>query len=85
MKKTKRKTNDGRCEECDARRSERREDEQHMPTRMRITPVVDCSISSFYIAFGAVQVFLNLSVLALQVSLIRAQNRFICATYSAIN
>ena len=58
------------CEECDSRRSERLQDEQHTSTRPRIIPGVDRFNSSFYIAFGAVQVLLILSVLALHFNLI---------------
>ena len=58
-------------EECDARILERRQDEQDTSTRPRVIPVVvDRSNSSFYIAFGAVEVFLILRVLGLHVNLI---------------
>ena len=70
------KTNDRSCLECDARRLERLQDEQHTPTRTRMIPVVDRSNSSFYVAFGAVQVFLILNVLGLHVNLIQTQNPF---------
>ena len=69
-KKMEQKTNDRSCEECAARRSERLQDEQHTSTRTCIIPVVDRFNSSFYIAFGAVQVFLIVSVLALHFNLI---------------
>ena len=46
-------------------------DEQDTSTRTRvIIPVVDRSTSSFYIAFGAVEVFLILSVLGLHINLV---------------
>ena len=61
----------GSCEECDARRLERLQDEQDTSTRTRVIPVVNRSNSSFYIAFGAVEeAFLILSVLGLHVNLI---------------
>ena len=72
----KRKTNDRICEESDARRLKRLQDEEHTSTRTPVIPVVNRSNSSFFIAFGAVQVFIILSVLGLHVNLIWAQNRF---------
>ena len=85
----KRKTNDRSCEERDARRLERLQDEHPASTRKPIIPVVGRSNSSFYIAFGAVQVFLILisSVLGLHANLIYlvGSKTFFCATYSANN
>ena len=47
-----------------------------MSTRTRVIPVVvDRSNSSVYVAFGAVEVFLILSVLGMHVNLIQVQNR----------
>ena len=83
-KKVKQKTNDKNCEECDAGRPERLQDEQHTSTRTRIILVVDRSNSSFYIAFGAVQVFLILSVCSARQPGIDLKS-FFCATYYANN
>ena len=69
----------GSCEECDARRLERLQDEQDTPTRTRVIPVVDRCNLSFYIAFGAVEeVFLILSVLRQRDI---GSTSFFCATY----
>ena len=59
------------CEECDARTLQRLQDEHDTSRRTRVIHVVDRSISSLYIiAFGAVEVFLILSVLGLHANLI---------------
>ena len=63
------KTNGKRCEEFYARRLKKLPDEQHRTALTRIIPPVDHSSSSIYIAFGAVQVLLISSVLALRVNL----------------
>ena len=59
------------CEECDARILEKLLDEHDTSRRTRVIPEVDRSNSYFYIiAFGAVEMFLILSVLGLHVNLI---------------
>ena len=72
------------CEECDARRLDRLQDEHDTSATTRVVPVVDRSNSSFYIAFGAVEVFLVWACLDCTSTWYRLKT-FFWATYYANN